>query len=103
MSPGPLIFFLLCLLTFLTVIFFSFHAAGPAGHGQKETVKKRVRTILEYLDTVHEFINFDGYLALGFAQSNLAESDKDEETEKLIAFNYKILRNLYTNLSDKSE
>ena len=73
MSPWPLNFFLLCLLTFLTVVFFSSDSAGLAGHGQKKIVKKRVRTILEYLDTVQEFINFDGYLALGFAQSRLAD------------------------------
>ena len=31
------------------------------------------------------------------------ESDKDEVTENLLAFNYKILSNLYKNMSDKSE
>ena len=31
------------------------------------------------------------------------ESDKDEVTKNLLAFNYKILSNLYKNMSDKSE
>ena len=75
MSLWPGIIFLAC-LTFLSLIFFSFDAAGLAGHGQEEVLKKRVKTILEYLDSVQEFINFDGYLALGFAQSNLSELER---------------------------
>ena len=36
---------------------------------QKEVLKVRVHGILEYLETVQEFLNLDGYLTLAFTQS----------------------------------
>jgi hypothetical protein len=67
MSPWPILF-LFCLLIFCFLIFYSSDAAGPR---ERETVKKRIKTVLDYLETVQEFVNLDGYLALGFTQSRL--------------------------------
>jgi len=62
-------------------------------------IKGRVKAILEYITTVQEFMNFDGYLALGWTQELLLEIKNDPETQELLALNYKILSNQYKKIT----